>query len=260
MCSGLQEGQRSCPDHVHTWPWPSLARGPASADQTGRRGPRWPGALPSSLTQPLDCSRDMGHTRDPRPQPPVPPEAWPEALIPGTCGSHLHAPGGSLRAGVISLPDSIDIGPSPGGTKAYVVRGQHSCCPTLSLPGLEEGSWGLGEPLKTAGPRGLRSSAPPPSVPASVWLGGEQEQAVCCSPTGHQAVLLAAWTRPVVLETLGGALGRPEPTHVGMRPPLTTWLLSRVAQFLVFSRRCFRCTGVSRPRCDEAVPSVRQNP
>ena len=122
-CSGLQEDQRSCPDHVHTWPWPSLARGPASADQTGWRGPRWAGALPSSLTQPLGCSGD------PRPQPPVPPEAWPEALIPGTCGSHLHTPGGSVRAGVISLPDSIDTGP-----------------------------------------RGLGSSAPPPSVPASVWL------------------------------------------------------------------------------------------
>ena len=170
-CSGLQD-QRSCPDHVHTWPWPSLARGPASADQTGRRGPRWPGALPSSLTQPLGCSGD------PRPQPPVPPEAWPEALIPGTCGSHLHTPGGSVRAGVISLPDSIDTGPSPGGTKAYVVRGQHSCCPTLSLPGLEEGSWGLGEPLKMAGPRGLGSSAPPPSVPASVWL-----EVPCPSPS-----------------------------------------------------------------------------
>lgn len=111
-----------------------------------------------------------------------------------------------------------------------------------------------------AGPRGLGSSAPPPSVPASVWLGAEQEQAPCCSPTGHQAALLAAWTLPVVLETLGGALGRPEPTHVGRDPPLTTWPLSRVAQLLVFSRRYFRCTGVSRPRCDKAVPSVRQNP
>lgn len=111
-----------------------------------------------------------------------------------------------------------------------------------------------------AGPRGLWSSAPPPSVPASVWLGAEQEQAPCCSPTGHQAALLAAWTLPVVLETLGGALGRPEPTHVGRHRPLTTWPLSRVAQLLVFSRRYIRCTGVSRPRCDKAVPSVRQNP
>ena len=39
-CSGPQEGQRSCSEHVHTWPWPSLAGGPASADQPGRRGPR----------------------------------------------------------------------------------------------------------------------------------------------------------------------------------------------------------------------------
>lgn len=118
----------------------------------------------------------------------------------------------------------------------------------------------LGEPLKTAGPRGLGSSAPPPSVRAAIRLGGEQGQAPCCSPTGHQAALLAAWTPPVVLETLGGALGGSEPAHVGRHPPLTAWPLSRVPRLLVFSRRCYRCNGVSRPSCDEAVPSVRQNP
>ena len=64
----------------------------------------------------------------------------------------------------------------------------------------------LGEPLKTAGPRGLGSSAPPPSIPAAIRLGGEQGQAPCCSPTGHQAAPLAAWPQPVFLETLGGAL------------------------------------------------------
>ena len=105
-----------------------------------------------------------------------------------------------------------------------------------------------------------RVLSPTALCPCICLAGGEQEQAACCSPTGHQVALLAAWTRPVVLETLGGALGRPEPTHVGRRPPLTTWLLSRAARLLVFSRRCFRCTGVSRPRCDKAVPSVRQNP
>ena len=82
-CSGLQEGQSSCPEHVHTWPWPTLAGGPASADQTGRRGPRWPGALPSSLTHPpWAAPGTRGALGTPHPSHLSPPR--PEALIPRT--------------------------------------------------------------------------------------------------------------------------------------------------------------------------------
>lgn len=129
--------------------------------------------------------------------------------------------------------------------------------PVPSRPGGKE-SGDAGGASQDGWARGLGSSAPPPSVPAAIRLGGERGQAPCCSPTGHQAAPLAAWTQPVVLETLGGALGGSEPAHVGRHSPLTAWPLSRVARPLVFSRRCFRCSGVGRPGCDEAVPSVRQ--